>query len=63
MSFKLGLDIGLVMAKGVLLGVITVVTFLPALILCLTIKSKRQGIRAWFLISASLMNSPLSIAV
>ena len=30
---------------------------------CLTIKSKRQGIRAWFLISASLMNSPLSIAV
>lgn len=35
MSFKLGLDIGLVMAKGVLLGVITVVTFLPALILLL----------------------------
>ena len=33
MSFKLGLDIGLVMAKGVLLGVISVVTFLPALIL------------------------------
>lgn len=35
MSFTLGLDIGLVMAKGVLLGVITVVTFLPALILLL----------------------------
>lgn len=33
MSFTLGLDIGLVMAKGVLLGVITVVTFLPALVL------------------------------
>lgn len=35
MSFTLGLDIGLVMAKGVLLGVVTVVTFLPALILLL----------------------------
>ncbi len=33
MSFTLGLDIGLVMAKGVLLGVLTVVTFLPALVL------------------------------
>ena len=33
MSFTLGMDMGLVMAKGVLLGVIVVVTFLPALIL------------------------------
>ncbi len=33
MSFKLGLDIGLVMAKGVLLGVICCVTVLPTLIL------------------------------
>ena len=33
MSFTLGLDIGLVMIKGVIFGVITVVTFLPALIL------------------------------
>lgn len=33
MSFTLGLDIGLVMAKGVLLGIVTVVIVLPALIL------------------------------
>jgi uncharacterized protein len=35
MSFTLGLDLGLVMAKGVLLGVIGSITVLPALILCL----------------------------
>lgn len=35
MSFSLGMDIGLVMAKGVLLGVLTVVIFLPALVLLL----------------------------
>ncbi len=33
MSLKLGMDIGLVMAKGVLLGILTVVIVLPALIL------------------------------
>ncbi len=33
MSFTLGLDIGLVMAKGVVLGVLTVVVFLPSLVL------------------------------
>lgn len=33
MSFTLGLDIGLVMAKGVLLGIVTVIIVLPALIL------------------------------
>lgn len=33
MSFTLGLDMGLVMAKGVFLGVITCVTVLPALVL------------------------------
>lgn len=33
MTFKLGLDLGIVMAKGVLLGVISCVTVLPALIL------------------------------
>lgn len=33
MSFTLGKDIGLVMAKGVLFGLITVVTFLPAMVL------------------------------
>lgn len=38
MSFTLGLDIGLVMAKGVLLGVLTVVTMLPAMVLLLTDK-------------------------
>ncbi len=35
MSMTLGLDIGLVMAKGVLLGIITVVFVLPALVLLL----------------------------
>ncbi len=33
MSFTLGMDLGLVMAKGVLIGVISCVTILPALIL------------------------------
>ncbi|SDN80876.1 efflux RND transporter permease subunit [Acetanaerobacterium elongatum] len=33
MTFKLGLDIGIVMAKGVVLGVVSCVTILPALIL------------------------------
>ena len=33
MSFTLGLDIGIVMAKGVLIGVISCVTILPSLIL------------------------------
>ena len=33
MSFTLGADIGLVMVKGVILGVLTVVTILPALVL------------------------------
>ena len=34
MSFTLGLDLGIVMAKGVVLGVICCVTFLPSLMLC-----------------------------
>ncbi len=34
MTFKLGMDLGLVMAKGVVLGVIVCLTVLPALILC-----------------------------
>ena len=33
MSFTLGMDLGIVMAKGVLLGVITCITVLPAMIL------------------------------
>jgi predicted RND superfamily exporter protein len=33
MSFKLGLDLGLVMSKGVLFGVISCVTILPSLVL------------------------------
>lgn len=33
MSFTLGLDMGLVMAKGVIMGIITVVTVLPAMLL------------------------------
>ncbi len=35
MTFTLGRDLGIVMAKGVLLGVIGCVTVLPALILAL----------------------------
>ncbi|MEY8412169.1 MMPL family transporter [Lachnospiraceae bacterium 62-26] len=34
MSFTLGLDIGVVMAKGVVFGVIACVTILPSMILC-----------------------------
>lgn len=34
MSFTLGLDIGVVMVKGVILGVIACITILPAMILC-----------------------------
>ncbi len=34
MTFTLGLDIGVVMAKGVIFGVIACVTILPAMILC-----------------------------
>jgi hypothetical protein len=34
MTFKLGMDLGLVMAKGVIIGVIVCLTFLPAMILC-----------------------------
>ena len=33
MTFQLGMDLGLVMAKGVIIGVITCITLLPALIL------------------------------
>ena len=33
MTFTLGLDIGLVMAKGVLLGILTVITVLPSMML------------------------------
>lgn len=35
MTFKLGMDLGLVMAKGVVIGVVVCLTFLPAMILCL----------------------------
>lgn len=34
MTFTLGMDIGVVMSKGVILGVITCVTILPSMILC-----------------------------
>ena len=34
MTFKLGMDLGLVMAKGVIIGLIVCLTVLPALILC-----------------------------
>ncbi len=33
MSFTLGLDLGIVMAKGVILGILTVITILPAMLL------------------------------
>ncbi len=34
MTFRLGLDMGIVLAKGVLIGVVSSVTILPAMILC-----------------------------
>lgn len=45
MSFTLGLDIGIVMAKGVIFGVAACITILPAMILCcdkLIEKTKHQ---------------------
>ena len=47
MNLTLGKDIGLVMAKGVLFGVICVVTVLPAMILCFNVaieKTKHKSI-------------------
>lgn len=35
MTYRLGMDLGLVMAKGVICGVIVCLTFLPSVILCL----------------------------
>lgn len=34
MTFGLGMDMGIVMAKGVVMGVIVCITFLPAVVLC-----------------------------
>jgi predicted RND superfamily exporter protein len=34
MTFGLGMDMGIVMAKGVVMGVLVCITFLPALVLC-----------------------------
>ena len=46
MSFRLGLDLGLVMAKGVLIGVIGCVTILPSMILLLHKPLQRTRHRA-----------------
>ncbi len=35
MTFGLGMDMGIVMAKGVVMGVLVCITFLPAVVLCL----------------------------
>lgn len=48
MSFTLGLDLGLVMAKGVLLGVLGSVTILPALILTFSNKLEKFDHRTIF---------------
>ena len=48
MSFTLGLDLGLVMAKGVLLGVLGSVTVLPALILTFGSKLEKFDHRSIF---------------
>lgn len=45
MTFTLGMDLGVVMAKGVVFGVLTCVTLLPAMILCfekLIVKTKHR---------------------
>ncbi len=46
MSFKLGLDIGVVMAKGVVFGVISCITVLPSLILAFEKPLRRSQHRA-----------------
>lgn len=45
MTFTLGMDLGVVMAKGVLLGVICCVTVLPAFILCCDRAVQKTGHR------------------
>lgn len=50
MSFTLGLDLGIVMAKGVVFGVISCVTILPSFILTLIKQSKKQGTEILFLL-------------
>lgn len=44
MTFALGRDLGIVMAKGVIIGVICCVTILPALVLFLTSLLRRHSI-------------------
>lgn len=47
MSFTLGMDMGLVMAKGVIFGVIVCVTVLPSLILCCDKLIEKTKHKAW----------------
>lgn len=47
MSFTLGLDLGIVMAKGVVLGVICCVTVLPSMILILDKPLEKMSHKAW----------------
>ena len=47
MTFTLGLDIGLVMAKGVLLGILTVITVLPSMMLLFFKPIYRLGHRSF----------------
>lgn len=45
MTFTLGMDIGVVMVKGVIFGVLACVTILPSMILCcdkLIVKTKHK---------------------
>ncbi len=56
MTFTLGMDLGVVMAKGVVLGVITCVTVLPALILTFDKAIARTSHKPLQLNSAKLSN-------
>lgn len=61
MTFALGRDLGIVMGKGVIIGVICCVTILPALILVLINRSKKQSTnhfsKTWRSLQTSLQNT------
>lgn len=56
MTFTLGLDLGIVMAKGVVIGVICCVTVLPSMILIFDKPIERPVTDLYFLSLISLAN-------
>lgn len=66
MSFTLGLDLGIVMAKGVLIGVLACVTILPSMIMIFrkaTVKTMHKPLLPQFRITGFVMKHYKAIAV